>query len=75
MSTSPNAIDPPGSKPDSNETAVERAIAHGVDISLLKKNLQMTPSARVLQAQAALDSVIALQSEVKRWREKQKLRA
>jgi hypothetical protein len=51
--------------------AVERAIAFGVDITLLIENLRLTPTERVRRAQQMLDSVVALQAEVKAWRERQ----
>ena len=59
--------------PDTSETssAIERAIAFGVDITLLIENLRLTPTERVQRAQQMLDSVIALQAEVKLWRERQ----
>ena len=52
-------------------SAVERAIAFGVDITLLIENLRLTPTERVLRGQAMLDSVVALQAEVKAWRSRQ----
>ncbi len=51
-------------------SAVERAIAFGVDITLLIENLRLTPTERVRRAQQMLDSVVALQAEVKTWRER-----
>jgi len=53
------------------ESAVARAIAFGVDITLLIENLRLTPTERVQRAQQMLDSVVALQAEVKAWRERQ----
>ena len=52
-------------------SAVERAIAFGVDITLLIENLRLTPTERVQRAQHMLDSVVALQAEAKLWRERQ----
>jgi len=52
-------------------SAVERAIAFGVDVTLLIENLRLTPTERVERAQQMLDSVAALQAEVKAWRERQ----
>ena len=52
-------------------SAVERAIAFGIDITLLIENLRYSPTERVQRAQAMLDSVVALQAEVKAWRERQ----
>jgi hypothetical protein len=60
---------PPGLTPELS--AVERAIAFGVDITLLVENLRLTPTERVERAQQMLDSVVALQAEVKAWRERQ----
>ena len=57
-----------------NDTAIARARAHGIDVSLLLENLRLSPTARVQQAQAALESVVAIQLEAKRWRESQKRR-
>lgn len=50
-------------------SAVERAIEFGIDITLLIENLRLTPTERVRRAQQMLDSVVALQAEVKVWRE------
>jgi len=52
-------------------SAVERAIAFGIDITLLVENLRLTPTERVRRGQAMLDSVIALQAEIKVWRFRQ----
>lgn len=52
-------------------SAVERAIAFGVDITLLVKNLRLTPTERIQQAQQVLDSVTALKAEVRAWRKRQ----
>ena len=52
-------------------SAVERAIAFGLDVTLLIENLRLTPTERVQRAQQILDSVVALQAEVKAWRERQ----
>ena len=54
----------------SSPSAVERAIAFGVDITLLIENLRLTPTERVQRAQQMLDSVVALQAEAKAWRER-----
>ena len=55
---------------DESSSAIERAIAFGVDITLLIENLRLTPTERVRRAQQALDSIAALQAEAKRWRER-----
>jgi hypothetical protein len=52
-------------------SAVERALAFGIDITLLIENLRYSPTERVQQAQAMLDAVVALQAEVKAWRGRQ----
>ena len=52
--------------PDSDAvllTAVERARAFGVDISLLVENLRLTPKQRLERAQEAARSLAALQTE------------
>jgi hypothetical protein len=49
-------------------TAVERARAFGVDISLLVKNLRLTPKERLEKAQEAARSLAALQTEAERSR-------
>ncbi|MBI3359515.1 MAG: hypothetical protein HY023_00200 [Chloroflexi bacterium] len=61
----------PPSPPEATTSAVERAIAFGVDITLLIENLGLTPTERVQRLQKMLDSVVALQAEVKAWRERQ----
>ncbi len=52
-------------------SAVERALAFGIDITLLIENLRYSPTERVQRAQAMLDAVVALQAEVKAWRGRQ----
>jgi len=53
------------------ESAVERAIAFGIDMTLLIENLRLTPTERVKRGQAMLDSVVALQTEIQAWRSRQ----
>ncbi len=60
---------PPEASP--SLSAVERAIAFGIDVTLLIENLRLTPTERVLRGQAMLESVVALQAEVKAWRSRQ----
>jgi hypothetical protein len=72
MSLKEGSAEPQMNATGSSDTAVARAIEHGIDITLLLRNLRLSPTERVQQAQAALDSVTALQLEVKRWREGQK---
>ncbi len=52
-------------------SAVERAAAFGVDITLLIENLRYSPTERVRRAQAMLDAVVALQAEAQTWRKRQ----
>jgi post-segregation antitoxin (ccd killing protein) len=49
-------------------TAVERARAFGVDISLLMENLRLTPKERLEKAQEAARSLAALQTEAEKGR-------
>ncbi len=56
----------------SKKSAIERAIEYGIDVTLLEQNLKLSPTEKVLRAQAALESVVAMQSEVKTFRAKQK---
>ncbi len=64
---------PPEAPPEDSPSlsAVERAIEFGIDVTLLIENLRLTPTERVLRGQAMLDSVVALQAEVKAWRSRQ----
>ena len=45
----------------STASAVERAIAFGVDITLLVKNLRLTPTERIQQAQQAHSLILQAQ--------------
>lgn len=49
-------------------TAVGRARAFGVDISLLVENLRLTPKERLERAQEAARSLAALQTEAEKSR-------
>ncbi|MEP7200579.1 MAG: hypothetical protein ABI874_12230 [Chloroflexota bacterium] len=51
---------------------ITRAMEYGVDITLLTSNLRLTPTERIHRAQRALDSVVAFQTEVRAWRQRQK---
>mgnify|MGYP001562335180 CR=1 FL=1 len=64
-------IPQPESPSEATTSAVERAIAFGVDITLLVENLRLTPTDRVQRLQQMLNSVVAFQAEVKAWRQKQ----
>jgi hypothetical protein len=54
-----------------SDSAIERAEAFGIDISLLESNLRLTPTERVLQLQQAANSMLRLQADAARWREQQ----
>ncbi len=56
----------------SKKSAIERAIEYGIDTTLLEQNLKLTHTERLRRAQAALDSVVAMQAEVKTFRAKQR---
>lgn len=51
-------------------TAVGRARAFGVDISLLVENLRLTPKERLEKAQEAARSLAALQTEAEKSRKR-----
>ena len=51
-------------------TAVERARAFGVDVTLLLENLRLTPEQRLEKAHRAAVSLTALRAEAERQREK-----
>lgn len=53
-----------------SDDAIERAEAFGIDVSLLKSNLRLTPTERLVRFQQMLDSVNALRDEAARWRER-----
>ena len=53
-------------------SAVERAIAFGVDITLLIENLQLTPTERLRRGEKFLVSVVAFQEEVRRAKQLRK---
>jgi hypothetical protein len=52
-------------------TAVERVIEFGVDTTLLLENLKRTPTERIRRHQRALESVVAFQEEVRRFRDQE----
>ena len=47
---------------DDGMTAVERAEAYGIDLSLITENLRLTPEERVDQNQAALEFAKSLRT-------------
>lgn len=51
--------------------AITRARDFGIDITLLIENLKLTPTERLRKAQAVLESVVALQAEVRAFRARQ----
>ncbi len=52
------------------ESAVDRAAAFGVDITLLKGNLRLTPTERVRRLQRVLASVVAIREQGKTWHDR-----
>ncbi len=58
----------PLTEPASPVSAVERAIAFGVDVTLLIENLRLTPTERVQRAQQRLNAIVAgLEPPQERW--------
>ncbi len=53
-------------------SAVERAIAFGIDITLLTENQRCSPTERLRRGERILVSVIAFKEEVQRARQQQK---
>ena len=53
---------------DDGLTAIERAEAYGIDLSLLDENLRLTPGERMRRNDEALALVTALQEAVNRGR-------
>jgi hypothetical protein len=56
---------PPASDRDPS-SAVERAEAYGLDLTLLVENLRRSPTDRLRWAERALHSVVAFQEEARR---------
>jgi hypothetical protein len=56
----------PRLKEEAPEDAITRAIAYGIDISLLEANLRLTPRQRMEQHDAAVQFVMELQAAKKR---------
>ena len=50
--------------------AIQRAIEYGVDITLLKEKLKLTPTERINKAQHALESMVAFTSQATAFRAK-----
>jgi hypothetical protein len=50
-------------------SAVERAIAFGVDITLLIENLRYTPTERLRRGEQALASVVSFREAIQRARQ------
>ena len=46
---------------DDGKTAAERAKEYGIELSLIKENLRLTPEQRIDSSQEALDLAMALQ--------------
>jgi hypothetical protein len=55
-----------------NASAVERAMAFGVDVTLLIENLRYSPTERLRRGEQVLASVVAFKEEVQRARQRQK---
>lgn len=53
---------------DDGMTAVQRAEAYGIDISLLEENLRLSPAERIARHDQALELAMALQEAKKRAR-------
>ena len=53
---------------DDGLTASERAVAYGIDLSLLDDNLRLTPSERMDRNDSALDLVHSLEEAMKHAR-------
>ena len=51
-------------------TAVQRAEAYGIDISLIDENLQLTPTQKIRQNDIALNQAEALQAALNQTRAK-----
>jgi len=60
--------------PDASESssAIERAIAFGVDVTLLIENLRYPPTERLRRGEQILKSVVAFTDEVRRARQRPK---
>lgn len=61
-------IPQPESPSEATTSAVERAIAFGVDITLLVENLRLTPTERLRRGERILKSLVAFKKEVERAR-------
>ena len=62
----------PESPSEQTTSAVERAIAFGVDITLLIENLRLTPTERLRRGERILKSLVAFKNEVERARNLQR---
>jgi len=51
-------------------TAVQRAEAYGIDISLIDENLRLTPTEKIRQNDIALNQAEALQTALHQTRDK-----
>jgi len=54
-----------------DDDAIRRAQEYGVDISLLVENRKLTPTERIQKARLVIESILALQSQVRKFRLKQ----
>ncbi|MDQ4078869.1 MAG: hypothetical protein M3220_21840 [Chloroflexota bacterium] len=54
----------------STKTGLERAAEYGVDVTLLRSNLRLSPTERVRRLQQFVASVRAIQAEAEAWRKR-----
>lgn len=57
---------------ESPADVIARAEEFGVDISLLRSNLRLTPTERLLRLQGTVASLCALQADARAWRKRRK---
>jgi hypothetical protein len=55
---------------DERQSAIERAIAYGIDVSLLRANLRLTPTERLRRGEAYMLAAVALREQGHLAREK-----
>ena len=56
---------------DHEQSAVERAEAYGIDVTLLMASLRLTPIERVRRAEAFINIAISIREQGRKWREAQ----
>ena len=57
------------------DSAVQQAVAYGIDVTLLIENLKFSPTDRLRRGERVLRSVISFQEEVERARSRQRAKA